>query len=151
VNPFSIGPTMISYLIRGVFVVGACVLSFLLWTAFHIPGFGDVDLANAVEKDVIDAYGHFEPRSVADHTHQGQAIYAHPGAGGHLSLVVYEVTDAADRARIVSAAHAALDKEDARSVHITFFERQNVTQYSGGGIRRNPEHRIDTVLVTRGS
>jgi hypothetical protein len=140
---------MIKYVIRGLFTIGACVLSFLLWTAFHIPGFGDVDVANAVEQAVAQSYGQFEPRGEADKTYRGKAIYAHPGSGGNPSLVIYEVTDQADRQRIVAAARAALDKAQAHSVTLRFYERQNVTQYSGGGIRRGPEHLIETVRVSQ--
>jgi len=145
------GCIMIKYVIRGVFTIGACVLSFLLWTAFHIPGFGDVDVANAVEQGVIQGYGQFEPRSAADKTFRGKAIYTHPGAGGNPSLVVYEVTDQAERQRVVAAARASLSKAQAHSVLIRFYERQNVTQYDGGGIRRGPEHLLESVRVSLGS
>jgi hypothetical protein len=142
---------MIKTAIRLVACVGACVLSFLLWTAFHIPGFHDVDVANAVAQDIIADYGQFVPRTQVDKTSQGKVLYPHPGSGGTPTLVMYEVTAPADRQRIVLAARAALQKEHADSVTLKFYARQNVTHYEGGGIRRGPEQLLDTVQVRAGA
>lgn len=138
---------MVKYVIRGVAVVGACVLSFLLWTAFHIPNFGDVDIANALADQVIASYGQFHPRTEVDKTSQGKVLYAHPGSGGNPTFVIYEVTDAADRARIAAATRQALNKAHAASATLKFYERQNVTHFEGGGIRRGPETLIETMTV----
>lgn len=142
---------MIKYIIRGVCVVGAGILSFLLWTAFHIPGFGDIDVANAVAQDVRTAYGQFLPRDQVDRTHQGKALYAHPGSGADPRLVIYEVTSPQDQARIVAAARASVHMQHAQGVTIQFYEHQNVTQYSGGGQRRGPEHLLGTAHVGQGA
>jgi len=140
---------MVKYVIRGVALVGACVLSFLLWTAFHIPNTDDVDIADALAADVITAYGQFVPRPEVDKTSHGKVLYPHPGSSGNPTFVIYEVTDAADRTSIVEAARASLAKAHAHSVTIKFYDKQNVTHYEGGGIRRGPEQLIDTVKVTR--
>lgn len=138
---------MIKLAIRLVALVGACVLSFLLWTASRIPNSDDVDVANAVAQAIIAEDGHFVPRPQADASGAGQALYAHPGAGGHPTLVVYEVLDAGQRARIVAAARKALAPAHAHSVTLSFYERQNVTHFEGGGVRRGPERLIETVRV----
>lgn len=135
---------MIKYLISVVGVFGACVLSFLLWTAMHIPGFDDVDTANEVAQDISTAYGQFLPRPQVDLTHTGKVIYTHPGSGANPHLVIYEVLLPIDQAHIAAAAQAAMSKYHARSVTIEFYERQNVTQYEGGGIRRGVEHLLAT-------
>jgi hypothetical protein len=137
---------MVKYVIRGVAVVGTCVLSFLLWTAFHIPDFRDVDIANALADEVIASYGQFHPRTEVDKVSQGKVLYAHPGSGGTPTFVIYEVTDAAERARIVTATRQALAKAHAASATLKFYERQNVTHFEGGGIRRGPEQLIETVV-----
>lgn len=141
---------MIKYIIRGIVLVGCGVLSFLLWTAFHIPNTQDVDIANALAHSVGAAYGQFLPRPEVDQTSRGKVLYTHPGASGNPTFVIYEVTEAADRSRIVNAARSGLATAQAHSVTIQFYERQNVTHYDGGGIRRGPEHLIETVKVTRG-
>lgn len=138
---------MVKYVIRGVAVVGACVLSFLLWTAFHIPDFRDVDIANALADKVIASYGQFHPRTEVDKTSQGKVLYAHPGSGGKPTFVIYEVTDASERARIVSATRQALGQAHAASATLKFYERQNVTHFDGGGMRRGPEQLIEAVTV----
>lgn len=138
---------MVKYVIRGVAVVGACVLSFLLWTAFHIPDFHDVDIANALADQVIASYGQFHPRTEVDKTSQGKVLYAHPGSGGTPTFVIYEVTDAGERARIVNATRQALAPAHATRATLMFYARQNVTHFEGGGIRRGPEQLIETVTV----
>ncbi|HEX5355812.1 MAG TPA: hypothetical protein VFW93_06325 [Aquabacterium sp.] len=138
---------MVKYVIRVVALIGACVLSFLLWTAFHIPNTGDIDIANALADDVMATYGQFHPRTEVDKTSQGKVLYAHPGSGGQPTFVIYEVTDAAERARIVNATRQALRKAHAASATLKFYERQNVTHFEGGGMRRGPEQLIETVSV----
>ena len=138
---------MVKYVIRGVAVVGAGVLSFLLWTAFHIPDFRDVDIANALADPVIASYGQFHPRTEVDKTSQGKVLYTHPGSGGRPTFVIYEVTEAADRAAIVRATKQALGQAHAAGATLKFYVRQNVTHFEGGGIRRGPEQLIETVSV----
>ncbi|MFZ4550396.1 MAG: hypothetical protein ACOYNB_01105 [Aquabacterium sp.] len=137
--------------IRAVALVGACVLSFLFWTAFHIPDFSDADVANQVAQDVTTAYGHFPPHAEADKTGHGKVLYAHPGAGKKPTLVVYEVTDLADRDTLIQAARQAMSEAHANGITVQFFERQNVTHYDGGGLRRGPERLIDTVELKPGT
>lgn len=133
--------------IRLVAGVGACVLAFLLWTVAHIPRQHDIDIANAVAQEVMHDSGPFASRAQADRTGVGKALYAHPGAWAAPRLVIYEVTDPSERARIVQATRNALSQTHAHSATLMFYERQNVTHYPGGGMRRGPEHLLDTVEV----
>ncbi|WP_374255699.1 hypothetical protein [Aquabacterium sp.] len=142
---------MIKMAIRAVALVGACVLSFLLWTAFHIPDFSDAAVANQVAQDVTQAYGQFPPHAEADKTGRGKILYAHPGSGKKPTLVVYEVVEQADRDKVIQAARTAMTQAHANGLTVKFFERQNVTHYDGGGIRRGPEQLIDTVELKPGS
>ncbi len=141
---------MIKHVIRGVALVGACVLSFLLWTAFHIPNTQDIDIANALADEVMARDGQFHSRLEVNKTSQGKVLYAHPGPGGTPTFVIYEVTDPAERARIVAATRQALGKTHAARATLKFYERQNVTHFEGGGIRRGPEHLLETDVVTAG-
>lgn len=139
---------MVTYLIRGVAFIGACVLSFLLWTAFHIPDTRDIDIANALADAIRQADGQFLPRAEVDRTGKGKALYLHPGPEGTPTFVIYEVTDPAERELIVRATRAHLVPAQARRATLRFYERQNVEHFSGGGVRRGPERLIDTVVVT---
>ena len=107
----------------------------------------DIDIANALADRVIASYGQFHPRVEVDKSSQGKVLYAHPGSGGTPTFVIYEVTDAGERARIVNATRQALRDAHAASATLKFYERQNVTHFEGGGIRRGPEQLIETVVV----
>lgn len=141
---------MVKYVIRGVALAGAGVLSFLLWTAFHIPNTEDIDIANALADEVMARDGHFLPRPEVDKTSQGRVLYPHPGPGGTPTFVIYEVTEPAERARIAALTRAALAQTHARQATLKFYERQNVTHFEGGGIRRGPERLLETDVVQPG-
>lgn len=143
-------PLLVKRLIRVVFVVGACLISYLLWLVAHIPSTDDAQTADRLGKALSQHYGHFPDRTLVEKQGHGQIYYSHPGAFARPQVDLYEVTSDQDITLIEQAARQALDEAHARSVTLRFFEKENITLFASGGRGHGPEHLIKTEVIQHG-
>lgn len=144
------GNVLVKRLIRVVFVVGACLISYLLWLVAHIPSTDDAQTADRVGKAISQHYGHFPDRALVEKQGHGQIYYSHPGAFARPRVDLYEVTSPQDITLIEQAARQALDETHAHSVTLRFFEKENITLFASGGRGHGPEHLIKTEVIQHG-
>ncbi|HET8871632.1 MAG TPA: hypothetical protein VFM48_14385 [Aquabacterium sp.] len=131
-------------------LVGAGLLSRLLWLVAHIPNFDDAAVADEVGHVISQQYGQFPDRAAVEKAGHGQIYYAHPGAFAKPRIDLYEVTSPADMARIEAAAHEALQEAHARAITLRFFEKENITLFASGGRGHGPEHLLKQEVIQQG-
>ncbi|MGE5451475.1 MAG: hypothetical protein ACM3VZ_06485 [Acidobacteriota bacterium] len=141
---------VVKRLIRVVFVVGACLISYLLWLVAHIPSTDDAQTADRIGKAMAQHYGHFPARSLVERQGHGQIYYSHPGAFERPRVDLYEITSPQDMAQIEQAVRQALTDVPANSVTLRFFEKENLTLFASGGRGHGPEHLIKTAVIQHG-
>ncbi|HET8694094.1 MAG: hypothetical protein KGI91_11880 [Burkholderiales bacterium] len=131
-------------------LVGATLLSRLLWLVAHIPSFDDAAIADRVGHEISQQYGHFPDRAEVEKEGHGQIYFAHPGAFRKPRVDLYEVTSPADMARVEAAAREAVQDAHARSVTLRFFEKENIKLFASGGQGHGPEHLLKQEVIQRG-
>lgn len=141
---------VVTPLIKLVFVIGGCLLSYLLWLLANIPHGSDDLIADKVGKLIAQQYQHFPDRAVVEKSGHGQIYYSHPGAFSHPRVDLYEVTSDQDIALIEQATRQALAQAHARAVTLRFFEKQNITLFASGGRGHGREHLIKSEVITQG-
>lgn len=141
---------LIKRLIKVVFLLGACLISYLLWLVAHIPSTDDAETADRLGKSIALHYGHFPDRALVEKLGHGQIYYSHPGAFARPRVDLYEVTSPQDMALIEQSARQALDETHAKSVTLRFFEKENLTLFASGGRGHGPEHLLKTEVIPHG-
>lgn len=126
-----------------------CCLVFapLICAGCYVPSADDADRAYAIGRFIDNYYGMFNIRTEVDRMHVGKIYYTRPGR--QPQILLYEVTDPTEIARIETIARRALEVNTIPSVELIFYEKQNWQFTKNGGGSRGAENVIKRIIISR--